>query len=272
MTMKRGILIAVLAFILWLFEFVLYVNTGMRTGIHQAGLPAVIAYKFLWLMVLTFAAGIFAPVGAFLEKVTRRNGYIFWAVLVTLWMIAYTALSFMRAAGASSMPEAQVPVTVPNIPPSSVPVVQVPPAAVSAAPVPAPANPASQAPPANPNEPKITEVLTFGGADAKKVDSETIAVTLKFQNKSASKAVTEMDYTFGVAGDNKLLFRLNMREGTYIPPAVAGQTDLTWKKTNFKNAQEFDQLRSALDNGTLKIFATPTRAVMDDGTIVGEKE
>ena len=79
-----------------------------------------------------------------------------------------------------------------------------------------------------------------------------------------------MDYTFGVAGNNKLFFRLNMREGTYIPASITGSSELTWQRKNFKDPKEFQQLEEAENGKQLKVFATPTRAVLEDGTIVGE--
>lgn len=245
MTSRIAFFIFLAAILLLALEVVLYFSTGMAQALTSTGLSMAAAYKFLWLMVLTGAAGILAPVAAIVTAATQRKslGLASWVVLIGLVMIGYTTISFLKAPSpAPSRPE----LAEPALPPS-----------------PSPEPPTLPAPAAK----KITEVVELADSRIDQLDPEKIRVTLQFRNKS-TRRITELDYAFTFVDDtDRVLMSIDLREGLFIPPGLTGESTLDWGKSGFKDPAQFDQLAEALSRGVLKVSVTLQRAKLDDGTI-----
>lgn len=244
MTIRTSLLILFAAFLICLLELVIYFSTGMPKALSAPGLAMVAAYKFLWLMILTGAAGILAPVGASLENITGRkiSGWAAWIVLVGFAMIGFTMLSFL---GVSPTPGGSV---------------ESQPRTAASAPA-----PASQ--PSSPWK-KIEEVIELVDSQVKLVEPEKVSVTLIFKNKSGRR-IAEIYYAFALVDNGQVLLSINVQDTTSLPPpGIMGQSRLEWVKSNFKDPAEFEKLTQAVSKGGVKASVNLERVLLDDGTEV----
>lgn len=232
MSLRASLLIFLALALLCVAELAVYFKTGMSRALSGPGLAMVAGYKFLWLTVLTGAAGLAAPIAAIFGTISRRKnvGWVSWILLIWLAMLGYTAFSFLNAPSASN--------PMPSPVPSS---------AVSK---------------------KIGGMVEFAGAHVERLDAETIRVMLEFENKS-SRRIKEIDYSFTFTDDkNEALLSMDLREGLSIPPQLKGASTLSWTKSGFKDPAHFDRLEENLVKGTLQTSVTVQRIVFTDGTVV----
>ena len=277
MTIQNAILIFVLAVVLLALELAVYFTTGMPQALGLTGLSMVAAYKFTWMIVLTGALGLLAPVGAVIGTATNRKtvGLISWFSLVILTMVGYTAISFLNARSAAPLPQDlhslasavnQAKASAPAAPKSE---------AETSAPRAAATAPASPAPPASTPAPpaapaasrKIADVIEFAGSKVDAAEADKLRVAIQFKNKSTHR-ITELDYAFTfVDENNKVLLSIDLREGLFIPPGLTGESTLDWAKSGFKDPASFDKLNDAYKKGALKVSVTIQKATLDDGSI-----
>lgn len=243
MSTKSAVFIFLLAAVGLAFELFIYFSLGMAQALTSTGVGMVAAYKFLWLMVLTGATGLLAPVAALVTSASQRKsvGLASWVVLTGIVMLGYTTFSFVNA------PKPAVPLeTQPTLPAAAEP--SLPPAPTA-------------------TTKKISGVVELADSKIEQLDPEKIRVTLQFRNKS-TRRITELDYAFTFVDDtNRVLMSIDLREGVFIPPGLAAESTLDWTKAGFKDPVQFDQLTEALSRGALKVSVTLQQAKLDDGTI-----
>lgn len=274
MTIQNAILVFVVSAVLLVLELALYFSTGMPHSLTASGLGMVAAYKFLWMTVLTGAAGLLAPVAALIGNATGRKelGVVSWGVLVLLAMAGYTTISYVNARSLPPTPagfdsflaalaESQAP-TFENVAPPKVGIPPVPP--VTPQP---PAVEAQATPPPPQAARKIADTVEFVDSKTEQVDPEKIRVLLHFKNKT-TRRITEIDYAFTFLDEAQhVLLSIDLREGLFIPPGLTGESTLDWGKAGFKEPGQFDRLKETLSKGTLKVAVTIQRAALDDGSV-----
>ncbi len=236
MTNKTAFQILGVAFVVCLFELFVYFTTGMPKALNATGLSMVAAYKFLWLIILTGAAGILAPVASSLENLTGRkiSGWAAWIILVGLAMVGFTLFSFLSAPSKTGQPTE---------------------AATSAA-----------LPPEPSSSKKIGEVIELVDSHVGMVN-EKINVSLVFKNKS-DRGIKEISYAFSLGDKEQILLSINMRDVTSIPAGLVAESRLEWIKPNFKDPAEFEKLSQAVSKGGVKVSVSLESVVLDDGTEV----
>lgn len=256
MGIQKSIGVLFVAGVLCFLEWMIYQKTGMSKALGSTGLSMVTAYKFLWLMVLTGAAGVTAPLASFLTKITGRKnfGWACWGALVGLVMLGYTAFSFL---GAQSVPSPGA-----GIPPVSPP----PQTRVSAETL---GEPQASKPASSTSSRKIQDTVVLADSKVEQVEPEKIRVGLQFKNIS-TRTVTQLDYVFSFTDEtNRVIFSIPMREGIYIPPGLIGESSLDWTKSGFPDPAPFERMKDALSKKTLKAVVTVQRAELDDKSVAG---
>ena len=234
MTTKEAFKIAKLAGLFLVLELALYWMTGMPRALKTATPAFAVAYQFQWLIVLTFAAGIFAPLSAWIEQQSRKRdtGLFCWAIFVGLAMILFTTFSFLKVSSTLL-----------------------------------PLSPQGAAEKQKAGARKISEGIQFVGSHVNLVDPETIKIDLRFQNRFLDE-FTELDYIFVALEEATIFYRIKIRQPVHIPSHGRVVAALTWKKANFKDPAPFNRLRDAYTKKTLRIFAKPSRAIRIDGKAI----
>ena len=230
--MKKRLEVALLAIFLLAFELFIYSLAKMQRA-EAGSLSSFIAYSFRWLMSLTGAVAVGLPTGEFVAKKSGKenSGVIISVALVTLWMIAFTAISFVKA-------RSQV----------------------------TPAQAGGQQPKASL---EVSQMVEFVDSEVKEVDPETIEMDLRFRNKSAED-ITELDYVFVAVEDVHIFYKIKIREAVYFPGKGTGSVKLTWARSKLKQPELFDTLKRALTHKTLHVFAKPARITLVSGSVIGD--
>ncbi len=235
LSIKNAIRVLVGAILLFLSEYSLYLFTRMPQALNGGGPAAFIVYQFQWLMILTVAVGLFAPIGAIISEKLKRPlvGFAAWACLVVLSMIGYTSVVFLGMTASPlglGMP-ASMNVALQNA------------------------------------KPKISEMVSFAGSKIEQVDPGTIRVELQFKNQTDDE-YTEIDYNFAAIDGDKLFYRIKIRDGVYLPPGIVASTTLTWRKADFKDPALFNRIFTAQQGNKLKVYARAERLVRIDGKAI----
>ena len=247
MNLKKSLFILAICGIFLASELYLYGVLGMRRALSASGLSAAVAYKFLWLTVFTVTIGLTAPVSAlFSLGRSREFNFSLWGILVGIFMISFTALSFWntRRQEILSTPFGAVETLTDKVSPK--PFVLTPPA------------------PSGPQ--KISETVQL--VDFKTLYSEPskISAEIRFKNIS-NKIITEMDYAISfTASDGEGLLYTPLRESVLVPPGITGTSRLFWNQEVFPDRRKFEKLKEALSSDTLKKSVTFEKAQFSDLT------
>ncbi len=222
------------ATIFFLAEYTIYSFTKMAVVLNEGSLASVIAYKFLWLMILTVAIGILAPVGVLIGSAVKKPhvGLIAWGVLVGAAMVGFTAISYLEVL--SKIDQGDVPSPSAGMPKAAS---------------------------------KLAELIQFVDAKATQVDPETIHVDIEFKNLSDYE-FSGLDYTFIAVKDGAIFYRIRIRDTFYLPSKLNAKTSLTWKKSAIKDPKLYEIFQEALSKGELKMYAKPERVVRVDGKVI----
>lgn len=237
LSMKNALQVLVGATLFFLAEYTIYSFTKMAGVLYEGSMASVIAYKFLWLMILTVAIGLSAPLGALIGALLKRSGaaWISAGTFVGIIMVAFTALSYLEVL--SKIDKGDIPSTTSGVP-----------------------KPAS----------RVAELIEFVEAKAVQADSDTIRVDVTFKNLSDFE-FNEVDYNFIAVDDGVIFYRIYMRDALYIPPKLSAVTSLTWKRSALEDPKLYDAFQEALTKGTLRVFAKPERVVRLDGRVIEDK-
>ena len=220
---------------LLLVEYLIYLLTGMNLAFNRGGLVPIIVYKYRWLMAMTLVVGLTAPLSVLLEKKIPGgfNSLYWWAILVSLGMVGFTALTFVAAS-------------------NNTPVL-------------------GMGGMAEEKSTNIVDYIQFAGSKIENSNPDLLKIDLEFKNRSPKDEFTEVDYVFVALEQGVILYRIKMRDAVYLPPGASGKTSLTWKKENFKDPKLFDRFVNAYKKNSLNVYAKATRAVRVDGTVIEEK-
>lgn len=234
--MKNSLKLSVAAVVFFLGEALIYTSTQMQGALLGGGVAAAIAYKFQWLMILTFAVAVFTPVAVWIEKSAAKPGLalISFGILVSFTMVGFTALSFVRFSKLPSAGRGPVPADV-----------------LKAA------------------EPVVSDVLEYLDSKINLKDPETLTVDLEFRNLT-NEEWTELDYTFVALREGQIFYRIKIRQAVYFPPKKISSVPLEWQRTQFKDTQLFDTMLEAYNKGVLRVYAKATRVKSISGKVVEE--
>ena len=254
MNLQHTLFIFAASVVVFFVEIVIYSASGMREALHGSGLAMVTAYKFLWLMVMTAAAGFLAPVAFLLAFASGRKnwGWTAWILLVGLALVAFTALSFTHSK--NSIPAAPAVSATPSSSVVATPSVATPGASK---------NLLTEKPAIR----KIEDVIEWVDSKIERSEADKLHVALRFKNKS-SRRIKELEYAFTFLDDkNNSLLSIDLREGVSIPPGLFGESSLDWSKAGFNDPQAFERLNENYSKSTLKVSVTLQKATLDDGSI-----
>jgi hypothetical protein len=104
MKIDTAVIISLLAVVALVAELVLYFMLGMRPSL-AGSVPVVsgLAFVCVGAMIVTFAAGVLAPVGAVIELVTKKKNLGSWILFVGLAVVTvgYVVMASVASAAPS---------------------------------------------------------------------------------------------------------------------------------------------------------------------------